>query len=90
MTAGTPSRLTHATTDRPALCLACAWGVHPWPRGGTTGAAQRPRERHVPARHREAVQAESRRAKPRCGLPAAARGRRGDEAGRDGGGRHRW
>jgi transposase len=90
MTAGTPIRIAHETPDRPALFLAFAWGVHQWQRGFTTGAAQRPRERHVPARHLEAVQEEIRRAKQRFGLPEEARGIRCDEAGRDGFWLHRW
>src|SRR5262245_44424341 len=38
-----------ATTPRPTLFLACALGGHTWKLGFTTGAAQRPRERRMPA-----------------------------------------
>ena len=67
MTTATPIRMAHATTNRPALFLAFELGVNQWKRGFTTGAAQRPRARNVPARHLEAVQEEIGRAKPRFG-----------------------
>jgi hypothetical protein len=67
MTTATPLRMTQETTDRPALLLACALGANPWKRGFTTGAAPRPRDRHVPARHLEAVREASRKAQPRLG-----------------------
>ena len=90
MTTATPLRLAHETTERPALFLAFAWGINQWQLGFTTGAAQRPRERHVPARNLEAVREESRRAKQRFGLPEEARGISCYEAGRDGFWLHRW
>jgi hypothetical protein len=90
MPTATPIRMPDETPDRPALCLAFAWGAHQWQRGCTTGAAPRPRERHVPARPREAVRDESRQAKARGGLPADAPVLRGDEAGRDGCWLPRW
>jgi hypothetical protein len=77
-------RVAQETPYPPPRSLAFALGVHQWQRGFTTGAAQRPRARHVPARHLETVQEESRRAQHRCGFPAAARVVRGDEAGREG------
>jgi len=90
MTTATPIRMTDKTTDRPALLLAFAWGANQWKRGCTPGAAQRPRERHVPARPMEAVREELRKATERFGLPADAPVISGDEAGRDGCWRHRW
>jgi hypothetical protein len=63
MTTATPIRMAHETTARPALFLAFELGVNQWKLGFTTGAAQRPRERNVPARNLEAVREESRRAK---------------------------
>jgi transposase len=90
MTTATPSRLTDETTDRPALFRAFALGAKPWKRGFTTGAAQRPRERQVPARHLEAVREEIGKAKARFGLPADAPVLRCYEAGRDGFWLHRW
>ena len=90
MTTATPIRIAHDTIDRPALFLAFALGANQWKLGFTTGAAQRPRERHVPARHIEAVREEIRKAKERFGLPADAPVISGYEAGRDGFWLHRW
>jgi len=42
-------RVHQATACPPPLLLAFALGVNTWQLGCTTGAAQRPRERHVPA-----------------------------------------
>jgi hypothetical protein len=72
MTTAAPIRITHETTDRPALFLAFELGVNQWKLAFTTGAAQRPRERNVPARHLEAVREEIGRAKVRFGLPEDA------------------
>jgi transposase len=58
--------------------------------GLTTGAAQRPRERHVPAGDGHAVLEEIRRAKSRFGLPEEAWVVSGYDAGRDGLWRHRF
>jgi hypothetical protein len=80
-------RVDPETVFTPPLLLACAWGEHPWPRGGTTGAAPRPREWHGPAGACQAVLKERRRAQRRGGWPAEARGVRGDAAGREGLGR---
>jgi transposase len=90
MTTVTPIRIAHEITDRPALFLAFELSVNQWKLGFTTGAAQRPRERKVPARHLEGVREESRRAKERFGLPEDAPVLSGYEAGRDGFGLHRW
>jgi transposase len=65
-------------------------GVNQWKLGCTTGAAQRPRERNVPAGNLEAVREEIRRAKQRFGLPEDARVLSCYEAGRDGFWLHRW
>jgi transposase len=90
MPIATPIRMTEETPDRPALFLAVALGANPWKRGFTTGAAQRPRERNVLARHIEAVWEENRKAKERFGLPADAPVISCYEAGRDGFWLHRW
>ena len=83
-------RVDQETTFTPTLFLAFELGVHTWKLGCTTGAAQRPRERQVPAGDGQTVLEESRRAKSRFGWPAAARVGRGDEAGRDGFWLHRF
>jgi len=90
MTTVTPIRIAHEITDRPALFLAFELSVNPWQLGFTPGAAQRPRERNVPARNREGVREEMRRAKERFGLPEDAPVISCDEAGRDGFWLHRW
>ena len=90
MTTATPIRMTDATTDRPALFLAFELGANQWKLGFTTGAAQRPRERNVPARNIEAVREEIRKAKQRFGLPEEAPVISCYEAGRDGFWLHRW
>jgi len=90
MTTATPIRMTDATTDRPALFLAFELGANQWKLGFTTGAAQRPRERNVPARHIAAVREEIRKAKERFGLPADAPVISCYEAGRDGFWLHHW
>jgi transposase len=90
MTTATPIRIAHDTSDRPALFLAFALSANQWKLGFTTGVAQRPRERNVPARHLEAVQEEIRKAQERFGLPADAPVIGGYEAGRDGFWLHRW
>ena len=89
MPTATSVRIAQEIPDRPALVLAFDLGVKHWTRGCTPGAAQRPRERHVPARPLEAGPEAIRRATPRVGWPAAARVISGDEAGRDGFWRHR-
>jgi transposase len=90
MTTATPIRIAHDTIDRPALFLAFELSANQWKLGFTTGAAQRPRERNVPARHIEAVREEIRKAKERFGLPADAPVISCYEAGRDGFWLHRW
>jgi hypothetical protein len=83
-------RVHPATAFTPPLLLAFALGVNPWKLGGTTGAAQRPRERHVPAGDGHTVWEERRRAKRRLGWLAEARGVRSAAAGREGVWRHRF
>jgi hypothetical protein len=78
------------TAFTPTFCLAFEVGVNTWTLGFTTGAAQRPRERHVPAGDGQTVLEERRRAKSRFGWPEEARGVRGDEAGREGLGLQRF
>jgi transposase len=72
------------STEQPTLFLAFELGVNTWKLACTTGAAQRPRERSVPARDIAAVQEEIARAKQRFGVPEAARVVSCYEAGRDG------
>ena len=74
----------------PTLFLAFEVGVHTWKLGFTTGAAQRPRERQVPAGDCHTGLEERRRTKSRLGLPAEARVVRCYEAGRDGLWLHRF
>ena len=90
MTTATPIRIAHNTIDRPALFLAFELSANQWKLGCTTGAAQRPRERNVPARHIEAVREEIRKAKERFGLSADTPVISCYEAGRDGFWLHRW
>jgi transposase len=77
-------RVDPETVCTPTLFLACELGENTWKLGGTTGAAQGPRERQVPAGDCQAVLEERRRATRRLGLPAEARVVSCDEAGRDG------
>jgi transposase len=90
MTTATPIRIAHDTIGRPALFLAFALRANQWKLGFTTGAAPRPRERNVPARHIEAGREEIRTAQERFGLPADAPVISCYEAGRDGFWLHRW
>jgi transposase len=90
MTTATPIRIAHDTIDRPALFLAFELRANQWQLGFTPGAAQRPRERNVPARHLEAVREEIRTAQERFGLPADAPVSSCYAAGRDGFWLHRW
>jgi transposase len=72
------------TTHRPTLFLAFELGVNTWKLGFTTGAAQRPRERNMPAGAVHVLHEEIARAKQRFGLPDDARVVSCYEAGRDG------
>jgi transposase len=82
-TTATP-RIDPETACIPTLFLAFELGVNKGTLGFTTGAAQRPRERHVPAGDCQRVLEEIRRAKHRFGLPEEARVVRCYEAGREG------
>jgi hypothetical protein len=82
-------RTAQATTHRPTLVLAFALGVTPWKLGCTTGMAQRPRARTMPAGDVHSLAEEMPRAKRRVGCPEDARVVRGYEAGREGLWRHR-
>jgi transposase len=84
------TRIDQETAFTPTLFLAFELGVNKWKRGFTTGAAQRPRERHVPAGDCQTVLEEIRRAKRRFGWPEAARVVSCYEAGRDGFWLHRF
>ena len=72
MATAATTHIEQETTCPPTLCLAFALGVNPWKLGCTTGAAPRPRERHVPGGDGHTVLEESRRAKRRFGWPAEA------------------
>jgi transposase len=79
-----------ATTHQPTLYLAFELGVNIWKLGFTSGAAQRPRERNIPAGALHVLHEEIARAKQRFGLPHDARVVSCYEAGRDGFWLHRW
>jgi transposase len=76
--------MDQAPTPQPTLFLALELGVHTWKLGFTTGVAQRPRERTMPAGDVPGLGEEIARAKRRVGWPEDARVVSGDEAGRDG------
>jgi transposase len=76
--------MDQATTQRPTLFLAFELGVNTWKLGFTTEAAQRPRERSMPAGAVHVLHEEIARAKQRFGLPEDARVVSCYEAGRDG------
>ena len=84
------THVNQETTFTPTLFLACELGVNKWKLGCTAGAAQRPRERQIPAGDCHAVLEERRRAKSRFGLPEAARVVSCYEAGREGFWLHRF
>jgi transposase len=88
-TAATP-HIDQETACTPTLLLAFELGVHKGKLGFTPGAAQWPRERHVPGGDGHTVLEEIRRAKSRLGLPAEARVVSCDEAGRAGFWLHRF
>ena len=84
------SRVDQETAFTPTLFLAFELGVHTWQLGCTPGAAQRPRERQVPAGDGQAVLEEIRRAQSRFGFPEEARVVSCYAAGRDGFWLHRF
>jgi transposase len=82
--------LSQDTTGTSTLFLAFELGVSTWRLGFTTGAAQRPRERQLPAGAVHTVLVEIGRAKQRFGLPEQTRVVSCYEAGRDGFWLHRF
>src|SRR5689334_23003454 len=84
MTAPTPHHLSQETLGQPPLFLAFELSETRWKLGFTTGVAQRPRERSVPARDIDAILEEVRRAKQRFGLPEETPVHSCYEAGREG------
>src|SRR5947209_4842732 len=74
----------------PALLLAFEVGERSWKLGFTTGMAQRPRLRDIPAGALDRVEEEIRRAKVRLKIPADAPVISCYEAGRSGWWLHRW
>jgi transposase len=74
----------------PALLLAFEVGERSWKLGFTTGIAQRPRLRDIPAGALDRVEEEIRRAKVRLKIPADAPVISCYEAGRSGWWLHRW
>src|SRR5262252_1537412 len=77
-------------TPRATWFMAFELSLNTWKLGFTTGSAQRPRERSVPARELAAGQQEITRAKQRFGVPEEVQGLSCYEAGRDGFWLHRW
>ena len=90
MATATATDIVQHPTPRATLFLAFALSLNTWKLGFTTGSAQRPRERSVPARDLAAVQQEIMRAKQRFGLPEDVQVVSCDAAGRDGFWLHRW
>ena len=84
MTITAMTRHDHQSAAQPTWLLAFELGVNTAKLACTTGPAQRPRERRVPAREIAAVWEDIVRATPRFGVPEAARVVSGSEAGRDG------
>jgi transposase len=78
------TRTDQATTQRPTLFLAFELSVTAWKLGFTTGAAQRPRERSMPAGAIPVLKEEIARATQRFGLPDDTRVVSCNEAGREG------
>src|SRR6266446_1581258 len=89
MATATPC-MDQQTAWTPTLFRAFELGENTWQLGGTTGAAQRPRERQVAAGDAPRVVAEIRRAKQRFGWPEHPQGIRGYAAGRAGFWRQRF
>ena len=84
------TRVAQETACTPTLFLAFELGVKKWKLGFTTGAAQRPRERQVPAGDCQKVLEEIRRATSRFRVPEEGRVVSCYEAGRDGFWLHRF
>ena len=79
-----------ATPIAPTLLLAFELGERTWKLGFTTGVAQQPRIRQIPARAIDRLAEELARAKARFRLPADAPVMSCYEAGREGFWLHRW
>jgi transposase len=84
------TRSDQETVFTPTRFLAFELGVNKWKLGCTTGAAQRPRERQVPAGDCPMVLEEIRQAQRRVALPAGVRVVSCYEAGREGFWLHRF
>jgi transposase len=84
MATPTKTRMAQAPLPPPTLSLAFELGPDPWQLGCTSGVAQPPRERTIPAGDITRGQQEIAQAKQRCGLPEDARVVSCYEAGRDG------
>jgi transposase len=84
MVTSAATRMDQATTHQPTLFLAFELSVNTWKLGFTTGAAQRPRGRSMPADAIHVLHEEIARAKQRFGLANDPRVVSCYEAGRDG------
>lgn len=89
-TAKTTREAQDSALEATPLYLAFELGRAHWKLGFSTGMAQRPRERTVPAGDLDAVEAEIERARRRFGLPESAPVTSCYEAGRDGFWLHRF
>lgn len=90
MATSTTSRIEQDSFSQPTLYLAFELGKNTWKLGFTSGMAQQPRERTIPAGALETLQKEIARAKQRFGLPEDACVVSCYEAGRDGFWLHRY
>lgn len=90
MAASAASHLGQDIPQRSPLFMAFELGANTWTLGLTTGAAQRARERRMPAGDVKVLLEEISRSKQRFGLPEDTPVISGDEAGRDGFWLHRF
>jgi transposase len=90
MTTAVRTRIEQELPSQPTLFLAFELGKNTWKLGFTTGVAQQPRERTIPAGDVTRLEQEITRAKQRFGLPEDARVMSCYEAGRDGFWLHRY
>ena len=84
MTIASAAHCEQDIRPQPTLFVAFELSLNTWQLAFTTGLAQRPRQRGVPARNVERVLDEIARAKKRFGLPEDAQVVSCYEAGRDG------
>lgn len=84
------TRKNDCSTSEVVLYMAMELSENIWKLGFSTGMAQKPRRRDMPARDVQALRAEVAAAKERFGLPADARVASCYEAGRDGFWLHRF